>query len=249
MKTTLLLVAIASVALLSSGTSASESKGPSVTVGTLITNKYLASGTGSTLSRDPALQSDLFVMFPNGFYVDLWNSRSLRGSWDDGSLGNEVDYSVGWKGAVAEGASLNVATSYFDEPRAFDLGKGDILYTRAFLTKGFKLLPVTIGYENYVAMPSSGFRGGSLVSLGSGKSWSGIESKISARVSAAAVYDFGTLGTSSGVIFRGGAGIDWKASKRLTVNLIGANWFVPVTPRDKRSSDVAFSTGVTWSVK
>lgn len=249
MKTKMLVIVITAAALFTSKASAQGSSGPSVTVGTSVTDKYLASGTGSTLSKDPAVQSDLFVMFPSGAYVDLWNSRSLRGSWDDGSFGNEVDYSVGWKGKMAEGVSLNAMLSYFDEPKAFSLGKGDILYSKAFLTKSFKPLSVTLGYENYVVMPGSGFHGGNLVSLGTSKGWSVCEDKVALHASAAAVYDFGTLGTSQGVILRGSIGADWKATKSLTVNLIGVNWFIPITPHDKRSTDAAFSMGVTWNIK
>lgn len=249
MKNTLLVIITATAALFASKVSAQGQSGPSVTVGTSVTDKYLAAGTGSMLSRDPAVQSDLFVMFHNGVYVDLWNSRSLRGSWDNGSFGNEVDYAVGWKGKVAEDVSLNAMVCYFDEPKAFSLGKGDILYTKAFLTKSFKPLSVALGYENYVVIPGSGFRGGNLVSLGASQGWSVREGKVALRASAAAVYDFGTLGTDRGIILRGTVGVDWKTTKSLTVNLIGVNWFVPVTAHDKRSTDVAFSTGVTWNIK
>src|SRR4051812_47181458 len=127
MKKLILSIVTAMAAFFTSQAYAQGPMEPSVIVGTSVTSKYLAPGTGSTLSKDPAVQSDVFVAFPNGAYVDLWNSRSLRGSWDDGSFGNELDYGIGWKGKVAEGVSLNTMAAYFDEPKALHLGKGDIL--------------------------------------------------------------------------------------------------------------------------
>lgn len=247
--TTLLFIVSMSVGLFQSTALAQEGTGPSITVGSYVADKYLAFGTGSVLSEDPVIQTDVFVLFKNGVYVDLWNSRSLKGSWDDGSFGNEVDYGLGWKGSVGKGLSLNIGATYFDEPRAFTLGAGDILYTRAFLTKECKLLSVTLGYENYVAMPGSGFKGGNLVSIGASKSWSSREGKLGMRASVVGVYDTGTIGTDDGFILRGGVGIDWRASKRLTFNLIGVSWFVPVTAHDKRTRNVMAYSGITWNVR
>ncbi|MDO8593969.1 MAG: TorF family putative porin [bacterium] len=219
---------------------------PTVTLSSYVADKYLQFGKGSVLSKDPVVQSDLFISWKNGLFVDLWNSRSLRGSWDDGSLGNEIDYGVGWKGTLATNLSLAVGVTYFDEPRAFTFGAGDILYSHAFLTRDFKHLSVTAGYENYVTMPRSGFRGGNLISLGVSKSQSFCKDRIGLRTSVAGVYDTGTLGTDSGLILRGSAGADWNVTKRLTVNVIGVNWYVPLTSHDKRTTDAMVYSGLTF---
>ena len=218
----------------------------SITASSYVADKYLAFGTGSVLDRGLVAQTDLFVSFHDGAYVDLWNSRSLQGRWNDGSFGNEVDYAIGWKGAVAADTRLNIGTTYFDEPKAFTFGAGDILYTHAFLTKDFKLLSLTAGYENYVAMPRSGFRGGNLVSLGVSKHQSFGE--IGLHTSATLVYDSGTIGTRHGFIARGNTGLDWNISKRLAFNVLGANWYVPLTTHDRRTADAMVYSGLTWNI-
>ena len=246
MKSIITLVTFAAAILFSSFTvQAQDSQWPSVTVSSLVADKYIAFGTGSLLSKDPAVQSDVNISFKNGLYIDLWNSRSLKGSWNDDSFGNEVDYQVGWRGAVATNLSLDIGVTYFDEPKAFTFGAGDILYTHAFLTKDFKYLSATMGYENYTAMPDSGFNGGNLLSLGVSKHGSFCKDKISLHASVTGVYDTGTIGTRSGLIFRGGAGADWNISKRLTLNVLGVNWYAPLTPHDKRVAQVVFSSGFT----
>ena len=227
---------------------AAENTGPSATVSTYIADKYLGFATGNVLSRDPVIQSDIFISWKNGLYIDLWNSRSLRGTWDNGSLGNEVDYIVGWKGMIATNLTLNVTVGYLDEPKAFTLGAGDILYPHAFLTRDFKYLSVTAGFENYTTMPRSGFQGGNLISLGVSKYQSLWNSKIGLRASVVGVYDDGTLGSGKGFILRGGTGVDWHITKRLTVNVIGVNWYVPLTPHDKRVANTMVYSGLTFKV-
>lgn len=242
------LSVLTTIALLTSfNAQAQDNTSPSITMSSYAANKYLAFGTGSVLTKDSVAQTDLFVSFKSGLYVDLWNSRSLTGKWNDGSFGNEVDYGAGWKGSVAKSLILNVGVTYFDEPRAFTLGAGDILYPHAFLTKEFRLLSVTVGYEDYIAMPGSGFKGGSLVSLGA--SWSRSFGKASLHASFTGVYDTGTIGTSHGFIARGCAGADWSQNDRLTLNVLGVNWFVPVTPHDKRVSNAMVFTGLTFKIK
>jgi hypothetical protein len=246
MKSIIILIAFVNTILFSSFTAqAQDDQWPSITISSLVANKYLGFGTGSLLSKKPAVQSDLNIAFKNGLFIDLWNSRSLKGSWNDGSFGNEVDYQVGWRGAVATNFCLDIGVTYFDEPMAFSFGACDILYTHAFLTRDFKHLSVTMGYENYTAMPDSGFRGGNLLSLGVSRHESFCNDKFSLRASVTGVYDTGTIGTRPGFILRGGAGADWNIAKHFSLNVLGVNWYAPLTPHDKRVVDVVFSSGFT----
>lgn len=226
-------------------TQAKETSWPSISFSSLVADKYLAFGSGSVLSKNPVVQSDLCFSFKNGLYVDLWNSRSLQGSWNDGGLGNEIDYQIGWKSKVAKDLTLNVGVTYFDTSKVFTFGGGDIIYTHAFLLKDFKHLSVTAGYENYTTMPRSGFRGGNLISLGASKHQLFFGDKLSLRAGIACVYDTGTIGTHTGFIMRGSAGADWNISKHLTFNVIGVNYYVPLTVHDKRTTDAVVSSGIT----
>ncbi|MSU55623.1 MAG: hypothetical protein EXS46_03765 [Candidatus Taylorbacteria bacterium] len=237
-----IIVILATALLVHNRTEAEENQPQpvSVTLSSVIANKYLFSGTGMELSGDPVVQTDLFLSHKSGVYLDLWNSRSLKGKWDDGSLGNEVDYGLGWNGVI-KGLTVHVGVTYFDEPKAFTLGSGDIIYSHLRLGKDWKLLTLTLGYENLVTMPDSGFQGGNLFSLTASKSIPFWKDRMNISTSLAGVYDTGTLGSDTGFFLRGTAGVNWNITKRLTANLVSVNYFV------RHKSDAIVSSGLTWS--
>ncbi|MDO8593981.1 MAG: TorF family putative porin [bacterium] len=212
----------------------------SITLSSVVANKYLFSGTGGVLSENPVIQTDLFFAHKSGVYLDLWASRSLKGKWDDGSLGNEVDYGVGWNGSI-KGFTAHVGVTYFDEPQSFKFGAGDILYSHVRVGKDFKPLTLTLGYENLVTMPDSGFQGGNLFSLTASKSVSFWNDRMNVSASLAGVYDTGTLGSDTGFFLRGTAGLNWNISKRLVANVVSVNYFI----REKSSAMV--SSGFTFN--
>jgi len=240
------LKALVGIATLLFGLTVYAEDWPSVSISSLVSSKYLGFGTGNLLSEDPVVQSDLHVTWKNGFYVDLWNSRSLKGKWNDGSLGNEVDYGIGWNGTLAPHLKLSIGLTYLDEPNAFTLGAGDILYPRVFLTRDFKYLSVTAGFANFTTLPNSGFNGGNLLNLGVSRGYNLCDGKVSVRGSVILVYDFGTLGSGEGFILRGNIGTDWNITKNLTWNIIGINWFLPMTPKDTRVTDAVFYSGFSF---
>ncbi len=244
MKSTLFLALIASAVSITS-VRAEEKSWPTITLSSYVANQYLGFETGNPLSSDPVIQSDIFVSFANGIYADLAVSRSLKGSWDDGSFGNEVDYAVGWKGQITENLSLKVGITYFDEPKALSLGRGDILHPVVYLTRSFTNFAVTAGYENFTPLPGSGFEGGHLFSMGVSTSKNFCQEKVGTHASALLVYDTGTIGSGRGFFWRGNLGLDWHANKHLTVNVFGMNWYVPMMS-DKRSTDAMIWSGVSY---
>lgn len=224
-------------------TEAEENNQPkpvSITLSSVVADKFLFSATGMELSGEPVVQTDLFFAHKSGVYIDLWASRSLKGKWDDGSLGNEVDYGVGWNGTI-KGLIAHIGVTYFDEPIAFTLGAGDILYSHARLGKDFKHLSLTLGYENLTTMPDSGFQGGHLFNFTASKSVSFWNDRLAVSASLAGVYDTGTLGSESGFLLRGTAGVNWNITKRLVANVVSVNYFI------RRKSDAMVSTGFTFN--
>ncbi len=245
MKSTLLIL-IVSFITIGFQAQAEETQWPQITLSSYVADKYIGFSTGNVLSKDPVIQSGLHASFKNGFYTEIYNSRSLKGSWNDGSLGNEMDYGFGWKGNLATNLSLKLGALYYDEPNAFTLGAGDVLQSYVFLTRDFKHLSVIAGFENFVTMPGSGFQGGNLVSLGVSKYQLLCKGKLGLRASAALVYDTATLGSGEGFILRGSAGADWNITKHLTFNIVGVNWYSPLTPKDRRETDAMWSSGFTF---
>ena len=215
---------------------------PAITLNSYVANQYLAFGTGVVLSTSPVIQTNLNLTFPNGVYVNLWASQSTKGNWNNASnLGDEIDYGIGWKGSISKHLTLDFGFGYFDEPRLGTFGGGDILYTHVFLTRAFKHFAVTAGFENYIAMPKSGFKGGNLISIGIGKDWSFLNDKIGAHASVAGVYDTGTPGARPGFFIRGNAGADWNVTKRFTLNVIGLNWFLPAASHGTETDAMLWS--------
>jgi hypothetical protein len=212
----------------------------SVTASSSIANKYLNVSTGGVLSEDPVIQTDLLLTHKNGLYVDLWNSTSLNGNWNQGDLGDELDIGIGWNG-TGKGLVLHVGVTYLDEPKLFSLGVGDIVYTHVRIGKGFRPLTLTFGYENYTPLPESGFQGGNLVGLGCSKTFSFCEDKINLNTSLAGVYDTGTLGSETGFFLRGNAGLNWLVTKNFTINAMSISYYI------RRQSDCMVSTGLSWS--
>lgn len=225
-------------------TSVSSNAPVKVTLSSYVANQYLGFGAGAVLSKDPVVQTSLTASFSNGIYLNVWNSRSLRGRWNNQSLGNEIDYGIGWNGLIAPKLRLNIGITYFDEPRIGRFGAGDILYSRISLTREFEFANVTAGFENYVTMPKSGFQGGNLFTLGVSKRASFWEDRIAVRASVAGVYDSGTPGSKPGFLLRGNAGADLKVNENVTVNAIGVNWYLPTEAHGTKRDAMVYS-GVT----
>ena len=232
---------------LSVGVQAQENHSPTVSVSSYVANRYLGFGTGSVFSKDPVAQSDVLVSFSDGVYVDLWDSRSLKGKWNSGSLGDEINYGIGWKGFLAPGLSLNASTMYFDMPKVFSFGTGDFIYSRAFLTKDLKLLSIVAGYENYITRSKNGPLSRNLWSFGVSKRLS--FNSFSLRTSALMINDGGTAGTDHGFFMRGRIGLDRNMNEHSVLNIIGINWYKPLTIHDKRKPNAMVYTGITFNSK
>ena len=74
-------------------------------------NMYMGTD-GAPFYDGPVSQSDLFVLFPNGIYVDVWGSVGLDNFNPWNGFDDEVDVTFGWQTKV-KGVSLDVGMSYF----------------------------------------------------------------------------------------------------------------------------------------
>lgn len=241
MKSTLSLI-IATTTLLAH---AEERTWPTFTVWSYIADQYLGFQTGNPLSSDPVVQSGLNVSWQNGVFLDLAVSRSLHGTWDDGSFGNEVDYAAGWKGSLTDDLSLKVGVTYFDEPHALTLGGGDIVNPWIYLTRKYTGFSLHTGFENFTPLPNSRFDGGNLFHIGASTSRKLHRDRFELRASALLVYDTGTIGSGRGFMWRGNMGLDWSVTDHLTINVVNINWYAPMM-RDKRDTDAMVMSGITY---
>ncbi len=225
----------------------------SMTFQTAVANKYLAFGSGTVLYNKPVLHSYLNTSLNNGVYFDLWSSTPLTSGWEK-NYGTEVDLGLGWNGALSKlgvtgtlsDIEMSIGTSYFDEPKLATIGAGDSLYSHFTITKKFKLLSVSAGYENYMTMPGTGIQGGNLYSIGFSKSRSIFNDRLNATTSLTAVYDDGGYGMDNGFLLRGFTEIDWNITKRLTLVLPQLFYYVPLTVNDSRELDVMVYGGLRY---
>jgi hypothetical protein len=245
MKKLILVIAFVSAVFGALSANAAQNNGPTV-IGKLgFANQYLAFGSGSVLDPDPAMQSLLLVLYPNGWNWSLWNTTNFK-KWNS-TLGSEVDYGFGWNGKVSEHVTLDAGIIYFDEPKVFKLGAGDIVYGHVYVSRDILGLTGTVGYEKYVTMPNSGFKGGDIWHIGASKKNSFSDNQVTLSNSLALAYDNGGFGFDSGLLLRGIVTVDWKLSKRLTLTAPQLYYYVPLTVHDARKNDLVVYTGVSYT--
>jgi hypothetical protein len=205
--------------------------------------QYLAYGSGAVIDPDPGMQSLLLVCYQNGVSLSLWNTTNFK-KWNS-TLGSEVDYGIGWSGKIAPYTTLDVGATYFDEPKVFTLGRGDIVYGHATVTREMYGLSASLGVERYDTMPKSGFQGGSLYSAGLSKKWPLSDDMVTVSNSVALAYDDGGFGFKRGFLARGVVTVDWKATKRLTLTIPQVYWYAPFM-HDARKSNAMVYGGVGY---
>jgi hypothetical protein len=225
---------------------------PSVTFSSVLASKYVSSVSGGTCYDKPMVQSDLFISFQNGFYVDLWNSTPFQGY--NHNYGTEQDFGIGWSGALStfglkgpvSDLVLDVNFEYFDEPVLLTFGAGDILYGKINLSKAFKWVTINACYEDCVNMPGTGCKGGSFYSVGASKGVSFFKDRVNASTAFMFTYDDGGYGLDKGFFLHGSAELDWKLTKHLTLFLPRVKYALPLTVHDDRSPNIGFLGGFSY---
>lgn len=200
---------------------------PSVTVSEMVKSRYMG-GNGVYFSDGPVIQSDLFMSFDNGAWVDLWNSQDL-GSEEVGSYANEIDIGAGWAGKIGQsGLSLNAGIYYWDTAKVLSLADGDIWQAFAQVSGA----PVVI--ENITIVPYAKVEtlrdngNGDLVNFESKYHLGGsvVTEKIDSRVSFSGncdiVYDPGIFGVDPGFFLGYDFNVNVEITKSITLVPISA---------------------------
>lgn len=198
-------------------------------------DQYVGFGNGVILDSNPRMQSMLLIIYPNGFNFLLWNTVNSK-KWNS-TLGSEVDYGVGWSGKLGKEFKLDTSLVYFDEPKVFKLGAGDIIHSKVVVSRDIRGFETSLGWQKYKTLPKSGFTVGDLLSFGSSKKLQ-VDDAVSLGNSLAIVYDTGGTGLDKGLFLRGVTAVEWKISKRVKVTLPQFHWFIPLTTHDRRRNDL-----------
>jgi len=225
---------------------------PTVSLRSVYASKYLVFGTGAVLYDKPVIQTDLFVSFRNGVYLDLWNSTPFEGY--NRNFGTEQDFGIGWAGPLSKfgvkgplsSITLDIGTTYFDEPKVLTFGAKDILWSHAKLTKEFKWATIYGSFDNFLEMPGSPYKGGNVATFGASKGTSMFNGLLNPSTSLALVYDNGGFGNDRGFLLKGGAELDWRITKRVTLILPQVTYYAPVGVDDSRKLDCVWFAGFCY---
>jgi hypothetical protein len=195
---------------------------PSMTVSSMVKSKYLGT-CGSMLVDSPVIQSDAFITFDGGVWLDLWNNTGI----ESGS-GNEIDPGIGWAGTLGQSdVSLNVGVYYFNVSRLVRLDENDIVQlfaemsssklTTTFMTAGYKqTVTPYFRVETYKDLGAGGSNFETLPSIG-GKHALTINDKMVLNDKVSILYDPGIFGATPGFLFSYEGQLDIAVTKAFTI--------------------------------
>lgn len=219
-----------------------------VTLSSRVWSKYVV-GAGITLHKKPALQTDLFVLSPWGFYVDIWQSAGMDGTSPNSDFGDEIDYTLGWRGKSGN-TGLNFGVSYFDVYKLFGAPKEDVVQLYGEVNHTFPIgnhvVAPFVRLEYSMRPPGSTARTQASVLVSSGAAhFAPLLNKVSIFNKAWLAYDSGRLTGQEIFLFQSLHGLRWSPTKRITVEAPNIKLSIPITHTpDSRKFEAIFGAGV-----
>ncbi len=254
----LLSVIALSFALASRAETTNTSSGWSldfVSASSTIFDHYTSVGAGISLSKTAVVQSDLVLGLKNGFYALFWSSAPLASSWDK-DQGTEIDFGVGWAkqlsyfgfGGYFSNCLADLSFVYFDEPKTFSLGAGDILNSSLELSKPInEFARYFIKFENYSTMPGSGFQGGNLYSLGV-RVDATLDEWVRLFASPSISYDDGGFGFHEGFVFKVVLRAEFRVAPHIWLMAPYIKyWFCPIVGDPRHGADAVIGGGFRFT--
>ena len=228
-----------------------EEQGPgiAVTLSSTVWSKYVI-GNGLIARDEPVLQNDLFVSLPYDFFIDVWWSVGLDGTGVNSDFGDEVDYTIGWSGALEE-FNLTASFGYYD---LFELGTdegGDVFFnflevSRAFpdVLDGHTLTPYLNAtmYFPHKWDVSDGVQ----PVLGLRHSWL-VTRWLSANSDIGFIYDSGAFDFEPGFLWKYQGTLDWRLNDHLTLNLPQIKARVPLEPLNRREAVAVYGAAIIFN--
>lgn len=223
---------------------------PTLTLSAMAKSGYLL-GNGDWSTQEPVLQSNAFLAFKNGMYLDLWNSVGLQSKWDSG-YDDELDFAVGWAGKLGKtGVSLDIGVYYFNVYPVNSLRGNDLfqLYTEWTPSEPWKIgsnntLTPYIRTETTRSADGCSVNNDTLVYGGLKHSWA-FATNWSINDKAYIVYDPGTCGLDAGFVASWQGQVDWQINKTVTWNLLWVRESIPLNVSDRRDTETVAGTGFT----
>ena len=99
--------------------------------------QYLATRISRNLSPEPVLWTELFVNLPKGFFLDIWSSVDAADNGVKTKFGDEVNFTLGWKGTFTE-MDVAVSAGYLNIAPLDAWGRDDVMVQSLFISKLFE---------------------------------------------------------------------------------------------------------------
>lgn len=206
-------------------------------------------GNGVLVSDKPVIQTDLYIGFENGLWLDFWGSVPADFSDIGKDFATELYPTFGWSGKV-DNYKLTFSAGYDDLNRAGTLEKTDFVVlvgeiSRDFeISKSFTVTPFLHVETNFTF--DGAVTGDTLPRFGSYYSWK-LNDTLSLGGKAYVLYDPGILFCQTALIGSVEAALHWNISENVTIELPYARFIAPITGvSDGRKEEMIFGAGVSF---
>lgn len=217
---------------------------PEISIRSMFGTQFLDPGTGYVIYDKPVVQSDIEINLPLGFRVSVLNSKSLNGGWGE-TLGDEMDYTIGWQGQIVKNFDLDVSVTFLDELHLFQIGEDDIFYSKLHLSYTHNQWKFSGIWENYSTYSSGHLTGGDLLGIGIAKEFILVDKWLILETETASLFNTGAL-HREGFFQRGIINLGWEIAKGLIVIAPRVDFYVPFENNHHQKNDAVIFVGLKY---
>jgi hypothetical protein len=207
-----------------------------------ILSKYV-DADGAVFYDGAVAQADLTVSVSNGLYLNVWQSRGLRGH-RDGQVLNETDYHIGWAGEVG-GLTIDVSGGYYDlAPIMKDARNAIRSFAVELRPSGERPFTPFVSVESYHMRSDADFEGGTRTRLG--VEFSLTVSKVSIEQVLEVCYEDGAFGYGKAAVGIYNADVTWSVGKMKLI-LTSLALYHPFVKHNGQKNELVVGLGARWS--
>lgn len=211
-------------------------------------SQYVNQDGGLRIYNDPVFQGNFTLTHqPTGVFLDLWYSTDT-GADRYGAHGNELDYTIGWRGNVSKDMNLTASLSYQDTlddsaRNSRDAIKGNLrLEMASFSLWVFTVAPFA-NYATYIPTDTN-LDGGNIYSAGVNTELV-LSPMFDIASSGSIGWDDGVYGVEPGGIFKYASSLNCTFSEQFTWNILKSTLYIPIGNR-RMDVESVYGTGISF---
>jgi hypothetical protein len=187
-------------------------------------------------------QADFTVSVENGLYLNIWQSRGLRGHRVDQVL-DETDYHLGWAGEIG-GLAIDISGGYYDlSPIMKDTRNGIKSFAVELRPAGDRPFTPFVSLESYHTKSDADFEGGTRTRVGLEFSLS--VGNASIEQSLEVCHEDGAFGLGKATVGIYSVDFVWGKGAR-TIILPSLSVYYPFSKKDGQKTEFVVGIGVAW---